>query len=1244
MNTISQLAIKSGLFLSGRLANSFINQKGIKEFIFKWDLISPKDEFDDIYYYTAFNLQSELNFDDEILGLLLSKESMKSFKDWFNNGGSNQETDLFYDTLNSLLHTHPKIIENKNVNEFPKVYTENFREYFLKSLNPNSSPSVNSLSNKIDNITNQNNEILIKLNKFNIAPNVSLPNETFNEVKEEYEIQRKNALEVGETGNIGLALKQLYELLPKVELKNDTNLLYRVLTTIGVLNYRASDLDIAFTYLNRAYNIFPHNKLALSNIINVNIAISKIETARELTTVALNLFPTSKSIWAANIRLQTDEQKLEENLNNLPPDLQNDPLIVASIGICWRKLDNYKKSLTFLYKAESLSPKDLFIKEQLLTTIIDKYIGDFQLLNLRIISEDKKEELTLALKYIDEIETNGYLSKTKSLDYINLLRTKSLITSLLGDTDKALIILSEALKIDKVNSEIIQIKASLHLLLDQKNEAQELLEKVICGKHTPDAVWMLADLYYHNGNVKKSISLLENSLQIGDSSEERNVCLGVLLNILINEKKTSSLKEIKEQLKKFDQTIDLIFLSKIENTIEPESIEARNMVFKALEKINSQTTQRTKFILAETFIEFKEYAAAIQVYEMFIDKTANNDYTIKLAKLYYTIGRKYDCLQIFQNIRHKHGIIREYTLNEISIYQDYRCYPEIKSLATEHLKMYDDVYIEIILNGVNIRLGYLKEAHFFLKKDISIDKLELFEIEMYLDQLLFCGFYNKCLEVIYSYTLDKNDQYLKWLFKYEILGEEVKKSVQVEPDTIVTIKDREDQIVKWTILNKGCSNLNEYKINPTDTLFEIFKNKKCGDTIIFPASSKAWTISSIQNKYQQRFDHCLQYFELIPHDEFKVVSPQEQLLNIQANVREISELSADRMEIAGNEYAKFNLSIYTIAESLRIDIYSLIHIFNTNPKVGIRTNVGNGDDTKKAIYNFQNTNKVYADLTALLTIYKLKLGDILLRLWGPIAIGVFTYDIVFENYSLLLMFHKENDKSIIEIKELLSWLDEYTVQIRSEFFLKASVTDLDEKTSLFGDAACELLYLAKDEKGLLITDDYCFGQIAQNEHQINIGWSSALLHYLQLKGEITFQDYCNYCMTLVDQNYYHTSINQVILKLALEQSGYSYNSLFKKCLTYMNGDKSSLQTCIPIGLNFLFQLSKENVISQSQHRFICFMVFNSIATYNSLIDFIVGVEVYFFKRKVQLLVKVNDQNMHLLKTNFEEWKKLYGIK
>lgn len=286
---------------------------------------------------------------------------------------------------------------------------------------------------------------------------------------------------------------------------------YPAMYLSGVVNFTLKHYNQAEKYLLQYTSKYPDDLSAQNSLANLYITIKEGEQALLI-------------------------------LETIAPDkLEQNPELLKKLGTAYLLTGQNEKGLAALKKAGELSPKDLLIKERMVTGYLqsgDMFNAISGLEQLAAQENKKNTKYMLITTYIQEKQYDKALSRIK--DFLqktpsdpNLYNFQAVIAVLNKDYTAAKNYYMKALQIDKNYLSAYLGLAQLALKSEQYKEADQNLQKVIAIK--PDFVKAYvyrAGIAQIENNEALAISILENALSTIKKDISRELFLASFLSKL----------------------------------------------------------------------------------------------------------------------------------------------------------------------------------------------------------------------------------------------------------------------------------------------------------------------------------------------------------------------------------------------------------------------------------------------------------------------------------------------------------------------------------------------------------------------------------------------------------------------------------------------------------------------------------------------------------------------------------------
>ncbi len=1167
----------------------------------------PKDNFTSLYMHTCLLYASKGNH-KELIELFLLYESKEAFKEEVSNG----KIGAFKRSLNHSLHTNKLVKELKSLDNFPSKDIEEFNCEYKLLLKKVASPVHTETFNKLDDISNN---ISIGFNDQNrkmdqLQEGMSLilaRSDDLSKLQDEYERQINDINKKIEIGLVKESISQLSNLKKAIWSNANDRIKFRILTNLGVAYYKEDNNKEASKYLIEAYKYNANSEIALSNIINAYLAENDLINANKYLADFFSEFPNSVKAYSSLIRLQNNITALNKIKNEIPKLLRDNYEILLSFGIINQKLGYFDKSIRYIRKAIKKNPDDASLKEYLLNSILDKYSANFQVLNLRNIDKKAKDDLDEAISLIEElliIYNNSDLLKRKA----QLLMNKSIVLNLLNQYENSIIAIDDALKVHRNDPTLLKQRALLLAYNGKEDESRKTIEQIKNLEMVPDLLCLLAELYRNDGNPEYGIEILENTKEMVFENEVDNHIKSVLLRLYIETRQEVKIEEIGSTEFQSDSVLDIINRSKIDKYFSREK-EATESLLKAKQNIDRFTSHREKYLLAEELLGYNKISEAIDIFISIANLDIDNELTNKIGKLYYSIGEKGKCLKILQNLREQNGVTPN-TPIEISIYQEYNDYNNAIIIAEEYLVHYpNDILMKIRVAGINLRLDKYKSVDSFLLEDIEIGKLSKDELNSYLGLLIARNFREKLFKLIYEFRRVNNNStghtlYWSILLQFPMTEIEIISPSMAIQDTVVTLKNENNDSFSLIIEDRLTDQLLENEINVESEKYKLLKNKKVGDTVIFKSSSAVWTITSIANKMVYAFHESQKKCETIYSEKSPFFSfHMDDLPEVLERFSKAHQETKNSIDAILSYYKDKKIPLGAIAENLNKNPIFLWLEYSKSSQIGIQSSFGNIIELEEAIKDLDKSKTICIDITGLLTAFELDIGDLIVGNFQKLLISASTYDLILNFKYEVNLFTTPDQKSRENKLDLfIEFVKRITQQTVPTNVFDINSEEKQRLNSLLGRSFIDTALLANDTNSILLSDDVIFRKIIKGEYSVNGVWSQVLLRYFLENNKIDNETYQKKVIQLMQLNYLHTTVDRDTLLLAAKLSNYNYEEPLITCLYYLNGKISSKESSIVVGFGFLYWLWSDINIDIKKKSSLTIWVISALCTNRIIIN------------------------------------------
>lgn len=1216
-----------------------------RPFFFKilreFNLNIPTDEFNSIYYHALLLLTSD-GIPEEFISLFLLEESKEAFKD-------EKYKDIkgaFILSLNSSLHTNNSNREFKNWNKIPIQYPKAFLKYY-KQIVRELSPSNDLMISNQEQIKEEIKGLKDAFEKSSVGIPISEPDvKLLNNLQQDGLAMAKEFLDAGLTKR---AIAQLESLKKNFWGKSDNKFKYTLLTNKGISCFQQGKDEEGCNYLIEAFKYGDRSEASYINLISAYLGKKEEEKATTYCKEFQARYPDSPKSLAAKIRLVSYEEFVQNILKDLPEAMLEEFEVQQAIGLNAASSGKFNTSIKYLKKATELSPENSKAKELLLYSILENYTRDFRLLNMRILSDEIKDNLQLASRIIDEL-----LLKFDKSDMDNLLVTlylnKSVLHYIFEEIPKSFDCLNLAERIDPYNTKIVTQRTILYASQGRIDEAIEILSNIDEKEFTTENTPFRAELLRQYGRIREAKELLEKTLANDLSDISKRHCTFNLVDIYIELSLSSELEKLSgEDFFKSKHPLDLMSKFKILKYLGKE-FDEELILTNIYDEAIMLKEDREKFMLAEEFVLLEWPIHAINLYRPIVDLETYHSLTIDFINLLYKNGKKGECLEILLKLKSKKGLHSYASHLEISIYQEYGDYEKAIEVGEQYLvKFEENIAVRLTTIDLLIRLGRTQEADFHLNKISNLKSLTKNEINNFIALLSRRNRSHEMIDVAYHYhrqhkNSDSNDLFIRVGLQFELSGNHFETSDEIKVNFAVNLKSTIDARVFTLILQDShIDKLEEGDININDPRFGALVGKKINQFVRLPSSNRKWQIISIVDKYEFALKECYDNISTIyaPSSSFKSFHLNE--------LEEIEKLSnsldwEQQYDAIKRSYKQKQSFIGNIASAIRANPIQLWLDFSSSPSVGIISSNGLKDSYDSVVSSLSKFKTICIDITGLLTVHYLELFELLLDQFENVYISRYTHDLIYEFIQEEGQFLRASNSRVYgDLKDLLELIEKHFEIITSKDALGIDSIEKNLNDKKYGKSFFDTILISREKEALLLSDDYVFREEAVREFGTNGTWTQVILSHWQSANRITKDEYTQRSLKLVQLNYFHTSINHNVLTLAASRAGYNYQNNFEKCLDTLKGKVSSQISAVLVSFNFLYELWLDASISHAKKRSLSIVVITICCNERTICHVLWLLETILKAKYNESKAPQNRYVCRLIDYSLTEWRALYDV-
>jgi tetratricopeptide (TPR) repeat protein len=1154
------------------VAANYVYHEALKSRVFYKALsdlrIKPlADEFENIYMHSIFAFSSQHKSEDflqEFVKLLLVKNVKDAFSEQIRS--STKENKAFSKALNDELHTNRLVRKLKKWNEIPEEYTTDFYNIYNLLVKEAATPVLTEIRVQQEQFFSD-----INVQYININQSISQLNKDFQSYKSEMffkadissvvqeQYQKRIATFKGmlDRGLVEQAKKELLNFKREEWEKASPKVRFNILTNLGVCYQNLGDSDKAIHYMIEAYQYDPKSQSALNNIINVYYALNDITKAQYYLDYFFELYPDASDAYACKIRLQPDMEAVNQVAKTLPPFLIDNKSVLLSLGIAANKFKDYDKSFSYFERLCLLYPDYIQAKEYYLSALLGKYTSNFRVFNLSQINTQVQKELDKAISLIDSLSKHYEFSERSDLRS-QLHKNKAVVLYAMDRLDEAIFHIEKALDYKPNDAQLLKFKSMFWAVSGNSDKAIAIMEMVSDFSVAPDIPCVLSHYYKVAGKYDKAVSILENYIANYSDEEYLKLAKNQLLRLYIESNDQDQVLRLISKESQGDTTYDLLNQAIAAKYFGNEH-EAKEILQEAKSAILPGTHLRELYLLGEELINFKLFQDAIDVFIQFVDFDVNDELILKMAKLYFNTGNRAESLSILQNFRRLHGIQKEAVQFEVLVSMKMNELENARAVIIDYLKIFpNDVHHKLKFHLIKVQLEEYELLEEFLAEEVDIFLFDFIEIRRYLQLLKLGNKEDKYFHVAYEYFRNKKQGlhscifYTGALLFYPYKGQS-KNPHQVKVNTVVKMEDTNKKSFHLVVEDRAEAELFGNEINTHDEKFKILQGKKVGDIIEFKNSTLPWKITGLKHKYIFALHDSIEKLRTVyqgQHD-FMIQTLREDFQQealIQAWVTDY--------DLAKKAYKTRKIPLAAVGYHHDKNLIELWFEFRAIKNLGIQSTTGAVEDKQIAEEALSRNNTIYADITGLLTVFELDIGDAILRQYGKIRVASATYNLVAELIDRYSPLSPYLERSGISLDQLLDFVNQYTVQEAPINQYDLELYEMEEILSIIGLSSFDTLLLLLENEGVFLCEDMFLRRFMYVNFDIKGIWTQVLVKSLFPEG----QEYYQLSLTLAGFNFNFVSLDNLVLEMAAYQAGFKYQAPLASCLKYLGGGRTTEET------------------------------------------------------------------------------------
>lgn len=1008
------------------------------------------------------------------------------------------------------------------------------------------------------------------------------------------------------------ALTFLVDLRNQLTVESPKEIRFRLTTLIGSAHLALDHIQDGAIELVNAFKISPEETRAKTNAAHAYLLLGEKEQAQKCISEALAVEPYNADAFAALIQLRP-RNEIEDVIKQIPEAVVKKPDVAYAIGHVYKLNDDPHNAIYWLRLArESSTQQSIELDVALGTLILETASENIDSSMNWPLNEDSRCAIVEAKELIASawnLLSDPQLKRAKVWWLANIATAEKL----LGNSDRAMHHINEALSLDPSDLSLVKNAAILYFESRELEKAIDLLRSHQETGHV-EIILLLAEFERLSKNYDKAIRLLNLPLEFQALLKSRNRLLAIAhaekgdfpIAISLLE------SELAENPKNLQLKLDLADVC-VRQGDKDRALSHYNEVFDE-DAWGGQL--KVSLDLANGFYELGEFEKASKVF-FSLNKVPTGDWLDKrtAAALYYS-GQQSELLAFCRSVREKIGPTDDICEMEVITLEESGSYEEALEICSEFLVRFPKQQRMQLRRAVLLaRLGRTHDVEDYLSTPKDYATID-FESGLNIANLfLNSGELSKTLDTLYEVMrahYSNGEAHLKYVgfFLSSIRDESIIRTVdEVEPGSFVRIQTRSG-VLQYIIESRPDADIRLNEINLEHPLAKLLLGKKVGDTVrlrdnlLSPEEGK---VLSIESKYVYALNRSRELLETqFPDVEGFWSIPIEDPKDLEP-IKKVLERQNQQAVVVEQLYRRGQITLGMLANRLGRSVIKTWAMAASKPMVGILAADGHQRALAEAFSLLSNVRGLVIDISSILTISEIGFRNDLTRIFGRPAVAQSTLGLLEQEIQEFSGFRKEGfltighdgtalykqEVSAEEVKdhirqltELRDWIKEHCDVLPSVQTFPCSRSERRTIEEALGESFYDSMLIAKANNLLLLSEDLLLRLYAKQTLEIDGVWSQALLMFADRSGAVSKQLYCRASIRLKALNHNFMRTDADIVIEAAQMSGWKPKEPMTSILATLGGSYSDIDSACIVTAQALFNAWQAQISSETKMKFL----------------------------------------------------------
>lgn len=935
--------------------------------------------------------------------------------------------------------------------------------------------------------------------------------------------------------------------------------LFRIYTNLACCEWELGNNNKAIEYFEKAFDVLPEDRKARTNFGLSRMLKGNPKEGLQYIDEILKEDPKNLQARSVKAILLAEMGKTNEaiSLFNEYCLLKLDScLTFAQIFLNAKDFEKAKECLHRIKSHFKETPEVSFLYGQALSSPVLERIQNKQMISW-LMDEKDWDALKEAHKSFSNA-IRGFRSYEVNSKLKIALLNRSAVSIALSERKKAIQECDEILRIDEKYIPALNNKGIACLSAGDFGSAIESFQKALdVGGEPFDFVPKLCHAYLAKRVPQKVISVVSKYFP-NEQDIMANLEIGfVLAEAYIFLKKHDEAESLIKSLKgKYGEESSVLCLSaRLKKSLSNRK-EAEQLLIRAIKKSKNGDRQRLILELADLYYETKEFSKALPLYKQVVKKDFLNNALERYVTSLYNSGQLEECFKLCSLIRQKYGVTQFISEVEATIQEELGNLLEAENLYNALSRKYpENPRFKMKLGIIYFRQRKEQQALSLLeevKNGIS-DGTDLATIAQIYHVV---GNIEEAIKIGYkALTLKPEDPrvHLAYIGLFFFMPDSEAQEFftdKVSEDAVVRIRsDGQEEI--WTLIPSNSADPTKGELPTLSGVGKALLGHGKGDVVEFESGIKTkikYEILSVENKYVHKFREVLANFRTSFIEE-KAIEKVE----VGKDLKEIRNLvdQAERHQAAAiGFYRSRKLTMGALSKIVGKNLFEAWGGLISDPDLWIHCDSGLPRDQYQEQQLAATEQKITIDLLGVFTLTGLDRLDLLSKMFKNVYVSQSIKDEIADIERHLQTFAAKGYTTIFK-RDGKYYREEITPETleknlifigKIQQFVKdnCEITGVHPTfstqrrilTEIIGHSSADSIFVSKDRKTSLYSDDLFLRNLGQNDYGIR-GFSSQSLLRAAFERD------------LLSRDEFHSAIEKLLL------SDYKYVGISGEFLLYI---------------------------------------------------------------------------------------------